>query len=215
MAHGIRTVVVASSGAIAQDRLVIGGAVGTTRVQSPHLAGSRAGTPIVRPPRVGYVGRYGLGLDSRVSCFQASTSAKSARADAFTIGVRAAVQEASVTYRRAFSPRGRLASAANLGVARVGLTDFWDSDTPRQERQARALGVIAAIDADRRVARSVSITGRFGVRHFANDARRPAQAFELRSATLETGCDSGCSVNGDGRSMLALPRYDPFHLTSC
>jgi len=191
MAHGIRTIivlsVVASSGAIAQDGLFIGGALGATRVQSPRFADSRAETPTFKAAGLGYVGRHGLGLDVRMSRFQASTSENPSGVFPFTIGVRAALLEASVTYRPAFARRGRLSSAVSLGVSRVGLTDFWESDVPREERRARALGVTAAIDADLRVVRSVSITSRFGVRHFANDARRPAQAFDIRGATLETG----------------------------
>ena len=169
----------------AQRRFYLDGAFGVTRLSSP-ITRPNVEPATVRAVAAGYVSARGFGVEVRRSEFQAEATTASTT-EPYTVGVRASVVEANLTYRPVHTWFRRFAPAVSVGAAQASVTDYWIADTPREQRQLRALGMTGAAMLDIRVVRRVSLLARVGAQRLTADRGRVGAAFNLNTTTVGAG----------------------------
>lgn len=169
----------------AQSRFYLDGALGATRLSSP-IARPNGEQPAVGALAAGYVGSRGLGVEVRRSGFQAQATSPAGDFP-YTVGMRASVVEANLTYRPVLARLGRLTPSVSVGMAQAGVTDYWISDTPREEMRLRARGWTGAVVADFRIVGKVSLLARYSTQRLTADRGRVGAAFDLDATTVAAG----------------------------
>jgi hypothetical protein len=170
---------------VAQGRFYLDGAFGATRISSSITRPDEA-QPTVSAIAAGYMSARGFGIEIRRSGLQAETTTPS-KMEPYTVGMRAAVIEANLTYRPVHARLGRFTPAVSVGVAQAAVTDYWISDTPREESQLHARGLTGAAMIDFRIVRQVSLIARVGVQRLAANRARIGAAFDLIATTVGAG----------------------------